>query len=110
MIKKYPICATTPIYVINIEGKNLVKWTKAAEIIAKSGATMVRINGQLGTDMELIDQEVGLCNKYGLKIIMTFIPSRDCIFPVISISTIDNCLISGKPFNADISCIGFPFM
>lgn len=35
MIKKFPICATIPIYVINLEAKNLTKWTKAAEIIAK---------------------------------------------------------------------------
>ena len=55
-------------------------------LIAKSGATMVRINGQLGTDMELIDQEVGLCNKYGLKIIMTIIPSRDMGLEFIELS------------------------
>ena len=35
MINKYPICATTPIYVINIDSKNLSKWTKAANLIAK---------------------------------------------------------------------------
>ena len=39
-------------------------------LIAKSGATMIRINGYLETDMTLLDYEVGLCNKYGLKIIM----------------------------------------
>ncbi len=35
MIKKYPICATTPIYVINLDSKSLSKWTKAANLIAK---------------------------------------------------------------------------
>lgn len=30
MIEKYPICATTPIYVIDLDSKNLSKWTKAA--------------------------------------------------------------------------------
>lgn len=35
MIKKYPICETTPIYVINIDAKNLSAWTKAAELIDK---------------------------------------------------------------------------
>ncbi len=30
MIEKYPICATTPLYVIDIDSKNLSKWTKAA--------------------------------------------------------------------------------
>ena len=35
MIKKYPICETTPLYVINIDAKNLTAWTKAANLIAK---------------------------------------------------------------------------
>lgn len=46
-------------------------------LIAKSGATMIRINGYLETDMTLLDYEVGLCNKYGLKIIMVYEPAKE---------------------------------
>ncbi len=35
MIQKYPICENTPIYVINLDAKNIDEWTKAADKIVK---------------------------------------------------------------------------
>jgi len=35
MIKAYPICATTPIYVIGIDSPNISTWTKASDYIDK---------------------------------------------------------------------------
>lgn len=43
-------------------------------LIARAGCDIIRINGYINTDMTYLDQVVGLCNKYGLKIIMTYIP------------------------------------
>lgn len=49
-------------------------------LCAKAGSTMIRINLNMQSDAkgwEYQDQVVGLCNKYGLKIIGTFIPPID---------------------------------
>lgn len=49
-------------------------------LVAKSGATWIRMNGAICTNAEdwaYFDTAVGLANKYGLKIIMTIEPSMD---------------------------------
>ena len=46
-------------------------------LIARAGCKIIRTNGYLSSDMTCLDQTVELCNKYGLKIIMTYIPELD---------------------------------
>lgn len=43
---------------------------------AKAGCNMIRIGGDISGDLTYQDQLVGLCNKYGMKIIMVFKPSQ----------------------------------
>ena len=54
-------------------------------LVAKAGCKMIRINGQVvGADFDYQDRVVGLCNKYGLKIIMVFKPPIDMGLDVIT--------------------------
>lgn len=55
-------------------------------LIAKAGCNIIRINGYINTDMTYLDQVVGLCNKYGFKIIMTYIPELDLGLEYIELS------------------------
>lgn len=43
---------------------------------AKAGCTMIRIGGDISGDLTYQDQLVGLCNKYGMKVIMVFKPTQ----------------------------------
>ena len=55
-------------------------------LIARAGCNIIRINGYISKDMTYLDQVVGLCNKYGLKIIMTYIPELDMGLEYIELS------------------------
>lgn len=44
---------------------------------AKAGCTMIRTGGTIDGDLTYQDQFVGLCNKYGIKVIMVFKPSEE---------------------------------
>ena len=54
MIEKFPICAEIPIYVIDLEAKNLTKWTRAAEKIAQYTSYTL---DQLHADYEQVKEE-----------------------------------------------------
>lgn len=65
-------------------------------LVAKAGCKMIRINGQvIGADFDYQDRVVGLCNKYGLKIIMVFKPPIDMGLDVIT----DTCKTLAERYN-----------
>ena len=56
------------------------KLEEQIHLVAKSGATWIRMNGAICSSQEdwaYFDTAVGLANKYGLKIIMTVEPNKD---------------------------------
>ena len=55
MVELYPICAEKPLYVINVEGKDLKTWTSAADIIAKYNPDYSL--EQLHKDYEIVKEE-----------------------------------------------------
>lgn len=86
---------------INVHGQDTNSYPaeyldEQIHLVAKAGSKMIRINGQVvGADFDYQDRVVGLCNKYGLKIIMVFKPPTDMGLDVIT----QNCKTLAERYN-----------